>query len=106
MAEWTELLVRRLIEENGGADPREIIRAYADKKRREAGETKLPINVDLIRGYLGIRKRAGDYNFAGRIYAEESGQLVMDLRATDSSERQRFTCAHELIHPAFPGFKL
>ena len=29
----------------------------------------------------------------------------MNLRAcSDSNERQRFTCAHELIHPAFPGF--
>jgi Zn-dependent peptidase ImmA (M78 family) len=106
IAEWTEPLVRRLIDENGGGDPREIIRAYADELRRGAGQTKLPIKVDLIRSYLGIRKREGDYDFAGRIYAEESGQLVMNLRATDLPERRRFTCAHELIHPAFPGFRL
>jgi hypothetical protein len=98
--------VRRLIDENGGADPREIVRAYADKLRRDAGETKLPIKVDLVRSYLGIRKSEGDYDFAGRIYAEESGQLIMNVRATDLPERRRFTCAHELIHPAFPGFRL
>jgi Zn-dependent peptidase ImmA (M78 family) len=106
VAEWTEPLVRRLIEENGGGDPREIIRDYADKLRRDAGQTKLPVKVDLIRSFLGIRKSEADYDFAGRIYAEESGQLVMNLRSTDLPERRRFTCAHELIHPAFPGFTL
>jgi Zn-dependent peptidase ImmA (M78 family) len=106
VADWTEPLVRRLIDENDGAEPEQIIRDYADRLRRDACETKLPINVDLIRSCLGIRRREGDYDFAGRIYAEESGQLVMNLRSTDSLERQRFTCAHELIHPAFPGFTL
>jgi Zn-dependent peptidase ImmA (M78 family) len=104
-AEWTEPLVRRLIKDNGGKDAREIIRAYADAKRKDSDQHSLPIDVDLIRSILGIRRRDGDYDFAGRIYAEETGQLVMDLRSTDSFERQRFTCAHELIHPAFPGFK-
>ena len=103
--DWSEPLVRRLIKNEGGRDPRAIIRAYANAKRRECGQDSLPIDVDLIRSVLGIRRRDGDYDFAGRIYAEESGQLVMDLRSTDSFERQRFTCAHELIHPAFPGFK-
>lgn len=104
-AEWQEPLVRRLIKKGGGGDPREIVKRYADDLRREFKQTKLPIEVDVIRSCLGIRKREGLYDFAGRIYAEESGQLVMDLRAADSTERQRFTCAHELIHPAFPGFK-
>ncbi|MGA9284240.1 MAG: ImmA/IrrE family metallo-endopeptidase [Solirubrobacteraceae bacterium] len=30
----------------------------------------------------------------------------MDVNETDSDERQHFTEAHELIHPAFPGFAL
>jgi Zn-dependent peptidase ImmA (M78 family) len=64
------------------------------------------VKVDLIRSFLGIRKSEGDYDFAGRIYAEKSGQLVMNLRATDLPERLRFNCAHEMIHPAFPGLKL
>ncbi len=45
------------------------------------------------------------YDFAGRIYADLDGQLVMDLNDQDGAERQRFTCAHELIHLAFPNFK-
>jgi hypothetical protein len=28
----------------------------------------------------------------------------MDINAADGPERQRFTCAHELMHTAFPGF--
>src|ERR1700681_901658 len=104
-AEWREPLVRRLIRDHGGADPTDIVRTYADAQRRQANQDDLPIDVDLIRSCLGIRRREGDYDFAGRIYAEKSGQLIMDLRANDSYERQRFTCAHELIHPLFPGFK-
>jgi Zn-dependent peptidase ImmA (M78 family) len=104
--DWSEPLVRRLIRDNGGKDPREIIRAYATARRKESEQDSLPIDVDTIRSVLGIRRREGDYDFAGRIYAQETGQVVMDLRSTDSYERQRFTCAHELIHPAFPGFKI
>lgn len=54
---------------------------------------------------LGIRRRLGEHPFAGRIYAEANGQLVMDLNASDSEPRRRFSCAHEIMHTAFPGFR-
>jgi hypothetical protein len=70
----------------------------------EGGQSKLPVNVEGIASLQGIRTRTRSYDFAGRIYAEESGQLVMDLNADDSHPRRRFTAAHELMHTAFPGF--
>lgn len=102
--EWHEPLVRRLIEANGGADPERIIEEYADRLRETAGQKALPIRPHLVASCYGIKRRRGAHDFAGRIYAEPSGQLVMDINEHDSEERQHFTEAHELIHPAFPNF--
>jgi len=90
---------------HGGDDPERIIERYADKLRREAGQDRLPIRPDLIASCQGIRRRSGRYDFAGRIYVDETGQLVMDINQRDTPERQHFTEAHELMHTVFPGFK-
>lgn len=103
-SEWHEPLVRRLIQSHGGKAPERIIERYADDLRKEAGQDSLPIRPRLIASCHGIKRRRGAHDFAGRIYAEPSGQLVMDINDRDSEERQHFTEAHELIHPAFPDF--
>jgi Zn-dependent peptidase ImmA (M78 family) len=104
--EWREPLVRRLIDESGGQSPEDVIERYADRLRVAAGETTLPIRPHIVASFHGIKRKSASYNFAGRIYAEPSGQLVMDINQEDSDERQHFTEAHELIHPAFPEFAL
>jgi len=103
-SEWREPLVLRLIEEHGGRAPESIIEEYADQLRAAAGQQNLPVDPAIIASCNGVRRRRAAYNFAGRIYAEPSGQLVMDINEKDPPERQHFTEAHELIHPAFPGF--
>lgn len=105
-SDWREPLVQKLIEEHGGLAPERIIEAYADEIRVEAKQTSLPIRPRVIASVRGIRQRRATHDFAGRIYAEPGGQLVMDINDQDSEERQHFTEAHELIHPAFPDFKL
>lgn len=102
--EWREPLVRQLVEANGGRSPESIIEDFATKLRTAAGETSLPIRPNIIASFHGVKRRRAKHNFAGRIYAEPSGQLVMDINEDDPEERQHFTEAHELIHPAFPGF--
>lgn len=102
---WTEPLVLRLIAKHNGAAPELIIERWADKLRASAQQHTLPVRPDLIASFNGIRRRTGRHEFAGRIYAEDSGQLVMDINDQDIPERQHFTEAHELIHPVFPGFK-
>lgn len=104
--EWREPLVKRLIDDHGGVDPDRIIEEYADRLRAVADQHALPVRTDLIASCHGIRRRRGDYEFAGRIYVEPSGRLVMDINDSDSDERRHFTEAHELIHPAFPSFAL
>jgi Zn-dependent peptidase ImmA (M78 family) len=66
----------------------------------------VPIDVNGLASLLGIKQRIDSFPFAGRIYAEPSGQLVMDLNGDDYQPGQRFTCAHEIIHTAFPGFQI
>jgi hypothetical protein len=102
--EWSHPLVERLVRRHRGKDPRRIIEDFAAQCLDEAEQTSLPINVELIASMRGIRRRVADHPFAGRIYADETGQLVMDLRADDPEVRRRFTCAHEVTHTAFPGF--
>lgn len=102
--EWSEPLVRRLIEQYDGADPEEIMEQYADRLRADAFQDALPVRPDLIATVKGIRRHPGDFDFAGRIYADEDGQLFMDVNENDIDERQHFTEAHELMHTAFPGF--
>lgn len=102
---WSEPLVLGLIAERGNPDPRVAIEDYANELLEAAEQRTLPIDVDLIASVKGIRARRGPFDFAGRIYAEDNGQLVMDLKASDTAARQRFTAAHELMHTAFPCFK-
>jgi Zn-dependent peptidase ImmA (M78 family) len=102
---WTEPLVLKLIDRHPGRPAEQIIEQHADKLRREAEQNALPIDVELVASVQGVKQRLAAHDFAGRIYADLDGQLVMDLNHNDGTERQRFTCAHELIHLAFPNFK-
>jgi len=102
--DWREPLVQRLIDAHSGQRPESIIEEHADKLRDASDQHALPVRPDLIASVHGIRRRTGPHDFAGRIYAEPNGQLVMDINDQDSEERQHFTEAHELIHPAFPNF--
>lgn len=102
---WTEPLVLKLVARHPGRSAEEIIERHAEKLRRDAEQDCLPIDVELAASVQGVRHRRASHDFAGRIYADLDGQLVMDLNGDDRTERQRFTCAHELIHLAFPNFK-
>jgi Zn-dependent peptidase ImmA (M78 family) len=71
----------------------------------DAEQGSLPIDVDLVASVKGVKRRRGDHDFAGRIYVEQNGQLVMDLNSSHNRRRQRFTCAHEMMHTGFPDFE-
>jgi hypothetical protein len=97
--------VLKLIERHRDRTAEEIIERHAEQLRRDAEQAALPVDVELVASVQGIKPRRATWDFAGRIYADIDGQLVMDLNNEDRDERQRFTCAHELMHLAFPGFK-
>lgn len=102
---WTEPLVLKLIHSHRQGHPEEIIERHAERLRRDAEQHSLPVDVDLIASVQGVAPRRAAHDFAGRIYADLDGRLVIDVNADDSQARQRFTVAHELCHLAFPGFK-
>lgn len=102
---WTEPTVLGLLRKHRGSDPEAVIESYVNEQLSVGRQRKLPVNVDGLASLLGIRQRVESFPFAGRIYAEPSGQLVMDLNGDDYEPRRRFTCAHEIIHTAFPGFR-
>lgn len=101
---WKDPLVQRLVRRHRGKAPELIVREYAARCLTEAGQVEFPVDVEGIASLLGIKRRLVEGPFAGRIYVEPSGQLVMDLRASDGGPRRRFSCAHEIIHTLFPGF--
>lgn len=102
---WSEPLVLKLMQRHRNLGPEEILERHADRLRLDAEQDTLPIDVDLVASVQGVKRHRESWDFAGRIYADADGQLVMDLNGHDGEERQRFTCAHELMHLAFPGFK-
>ena len=100
----TEPLVGRLKARFRAESGEEAIEKFVTDILAEAGQESLPIRVAAVASFLGISCRSGSFPFAGRIYSEPSGQLVMDLNSDDNKARQRFTCGHEIVHTAFPGF--
>jgi Zn-dependent peptidase ImmA (M78 family) len=102
--EWHDPLVQRLAS-RGRGDPEKIIERIADGWLEEAGIERFPVDVFGLASRLGIAvRRAQLEGYSGRIYVDENKRVRMDINASDGPERQRFTCAHELMHTAFPGF--
>lgn len=102
---WREPAVLRLMTKHRSKDPESLVARYATDLLHEWHLSELPIHVDALASALGIRRQIASYPFAGRVYVEPSGQLVMDLNADDPAPRRRFTCGHEIIHTLFPGFR-
>jgi Zn-dependent peptidase ImmA (M78 family) len=102
---WTEPLVLRLAERTADRDPEQAIESYARSLLEAAEQTDLPVDVDLVASVKGVKRRRGEHDFAGRIYVEDDGQLVMDLNTTHNENRVRFTCAHEMMNTGFPDFE-
>lgn len=101
---WSDPLVCKLMARYGGLDAEEIVLRQVRRLLAETDQRAFPVDIETIASVLGIKRRIGQYPFAGRIFAEPSGQLVMDLSSKDLPARRRFTCGHEITHTVFPGF--
>lgn len=104
MRVWAETAVKQLIAEHGGRDPAEIIRENAMLLLQEANLSNDCVDVGVLASLRGVsRIRVRNQEEAGRTYYH-GDDLVIDLKATDSRRRRRFTCLHEVTHTFFPGF--
>ena len=102
-ATWSDPLVLRLAGRT--RDPVAAIEALTGRWLQEARISRLPVDVFGLASLRGIKvRRVEDLPAEGRVFAELDGRIVMEVNASRSTVRQRFTCAHELIHTAFPGF--
>jgi hypothetical protein len=98
---WSDPLIRRLAGRRADGDPRPHLQAILDGWRDEAGQDRLPIDVQGIASARGVRVRPST---PGDWYADERDGVVIEADPRQSVARQRFTIAHELVHTAFPGF--
>jgi Zn-dependent peptidase ImmA (M78 family) len=65
-----------------------------------------PVNHDIVASYRGVvRIDYADLPWSGHIAATDAG-LVIGVRASDPSRRQRFTIFHEVLHTYMRGFRL
>lgn len=105
MRVWAEAAVKRLIADHGGGDPREIICEKAMLLLQEANFSNDRVDTRVLASLCGVSSiRLRHQEEAGWIYYD-GDRLVIDLKATDSRRRQRFTCLHEVSHTFFPGFR-
>ncbi len=64
--------------------------------------TRVPVDPIRLASYLGINVLIDDLpdNVSGRIEKRADRDPVITLNRADSTNRARFTCAHELGHYA------
>jgi hypothetical protein len=96
-----------LFEQEQRADPTrtdvEIVQALCDRLL-DAAEERPPVDVELLASMRGVtRVEHHEQPFAGMIAPDGEG-LVVHVRASDSSRRQRFTILHEAAHTFLAGF--
>ena len=88
------------------SDPREQLRELLDGWRREAGQERLPIDVEGLAAARGIRvERVAAAGWDGRVSVDDAGRVTVEVDERQALVRQRFTVAHELAHTALPGFR-
>jgi hypothetical protein len=65
-----------------------------------------PVDVEMVASALGIAEIRHEVTLVeSGCLINDSGRLLVCLRATDAYARQRFTLCHESTHTFFPGFE-
>lgn len=73
---------------------------------KEASITKAPIEPQILASFRDIRIVESQMAEAGILYPLKEGGAEIQLRKTDSTERKRFTCCHEITHTFCPDWQL
>lgn len=61
-------------------------------------QTKPPVRIERIAKDLGIELRSGDLRDVSGVLVRNDGSAIIGTNSTQSTQRQRFTIAHELGH--------
>jgi Zn-dependent peptidase ImmA (M78 family) len=98
-------LVRRFLDQHQwSGTPEELVVRLCAELLEETG-VSVPVDVRMLASFRGISAIiAVDQDEAGCIFCDGE-RLLVQLRGSDSPERQRFTICHEILHTFFPGFR-
>jgi hypothetical protein len=99
-----DALVRRFLDQHrwSGAPEQLVVRLCAELLE-DAG-VSVPVDVRMLASFRGIAAiKEVDQAEAGCIFCDGE-RLLVQVRGSDSPERQRFTVCHEILHTFFPGF--
>jgi IrrE N-terminal-like domain len=104
--------VQDLLRIEGTKDAREAARRCARRLLATVNSVEaisLPMDVETLASFARVRDviPVDGLDVAGLVRPHPSAPesaLLIETRASDSQERQRFTCAHEVAHTLMPGF--
>lgn len=78
-----------------------------DELIKEARIKRVPVNLKILASFRDIRRIIEkDMEEAGILNPLPGGGAEIYLRKTDSKNRKRFTCCHEIVHTFFPNYQL
>jgi Zn-dependent peptidase ImmA (M78 family) len=102
-------VVALLAAHRGSTDPKELIRRLARSKiayAKKHGWEGPPFCPKIFTSLFDIRCKevVHDIGGDGRILVQRGGRLLIEYRAGQLPERQRFTIFHEFAHTLFPDF--
>jgi IrrE N-terminal-like domain len=100
-----DALVQRFLDQHRWpGTPEELIIRLCEELLDESGAC-VPVDVRMLASFRDISSiTQQDQAEAGCIFCSGQ-QLVVQIRSSDSAERQRFTICHEILHTFFPGFR-
>lgn len=103
---WTHKSVRALIQEEGGGDPIEIVRAKAKgivRWAKELGWKGPPYNPRELASMRGIRSRESATLFSAeaQLTPMDGDQLLLEFNPNRCTGRQNYSISHELVHTFF-----
>lgn len=100
-----DALVQRFLAQHQWSNtPDELVVRLCEELLDES-DACVPVNVRMLASFRGVSRITPlDQSEAGCIFCADQ-QLVVQIRSSDSPERQRFTICHEILHTFFPGFR-
>lgn len=101
---WHSREARELCAATGAPDPAAAITQLAEGLLDEAGLEGPPVDLLMLASFQGIREiRQVAMHGAARLIPNGTG-LMIEVNREHSLGRQRFSCAHEIVHTLLPTY--
>lgn len=102
---WSSPDANELVQRMGLEDPVEAITMVVRNLIDEAGLTGPPADLEILASYRDVIKiQTCKMDSAGRLVPRQDGKWIIYINDSHSSEKQRFTIAHEIAHTLLPTY--